>query len=122
MQFCMPQPASRILLSLKWYYCRSTRLQQWFHTVNDAEILFRELWFLLLMAKSIENSNTIELDIEGMDCPACALKIEKTVARINGVKDIKVDLGSETASIDFNNSNPDVSFIKDEIKKLGYNA
>lgn len=65
---------------------------------------------------------TVELDIEGMDCPACALKIEKAVRKIEGIKDISVNLGSETASVTFDKSSPLLGNIKTAIEKLGYKA
>lgn len=73
--------------------------------------------------KDINNGsiNTIELDIEGMDCPACAVKIEKSVSKLEGIQDVKVNLGSETASIKFLQT-VDMNKVKDTIDKLGYKA
>lgn len=56
-----------------------------------------------------------------MDCPSCALKIEKTLSKLPGIEDVKVDLGSDTASITYNDS-PDIDLIKSEVSKLGYKA
>lgn len=64
----------------------------------------------------------IELDIEGMDCPSCAMKIERRLNKLDGIRFAKVDLGSETASFAVNNGGPDLAFIKSEIDKLGYKA
>jgi Cu+-exporting ATPase len=66
--------------------------------------------------------NCIELDIEGMECPACALKIEKTVSRLEGVVDVKVNLGSESAAITFAEKHVDLESVKLQINKLGYKA
>jgi Cu+-exporting ATPase len=76
---------------------------------------------MLLENKNNTDVNTIELDIEGMDCPACAKKIEKSVSKLEGIEDIKVNLGSETASIKFLHS-VDLNKIKETIDKLGYKA
>lgn len=65
--------------------------------------------------------NIIEFNIEGMDCPSCAMKIEKTLNKINGLH-AKVDLGSETATIDIGSSGVDTLFLKKQIDKLGYKA
>jgi len=64
----------------------------------------------------------IELDIEGMDCPSCAMKIERRLNKLDGIQNAKVDLGSETASFAVISGGPELSFIKDEIDKLGYKA
>ena len=74
------------------------------------------------MNDSIEKKNTYELDIEGMDCPSCAMKIERRLNKLNGIQSARVDLGSETATIDFDNDRCDLDFIKTEIDKLGYKA
>lgn len=72
--------------------------------------------------KELKDIKTIELDIEGMDCPACALKIEKGVSKLNGIQDVKVNLGSETATISYGESSLDLDTIKSQIGKLGYKA
>lgn len=69
-----------------------------------------------------KDSRFIELDIEGMDCPSCAMKIERRLNKLDGIRFAKVDLGSETASFAVNNGGPDLAFIKSEIDKLGYKA
>ncbi|MBE2226518.1 MAG: cadmium-translocating P-type ATPase [Ignavibacteria bacterium] len=63
-----------------------------------------------------------ELDIEGMDCPSCAMKIERRLNKLEGIHSAKVDLGSETASFAVLEGGPELSIIKDEIDKLGYKA
>jgi Cu+-exporting ATPase len=72
-------------------------------------------------ANTSNNDKNIELDIEGMDCPACALKIEKSVSKIPGISNITVNLGAETASITCN-EDTSVETIKSTIDKLGYRA
>ena len=69
-----------------------------------------------------EKKQEIELDIEGMDCPACALKIEKRVSKLPGVESIKVNLGSETATLSYFEDKQDLDTIKNAIDKLGYKA
>ncbi|MCI0448226.1 MAG: cadmium-translocating P-type ATPase [Chlorobi bacterium] len=79
------------------------------------------------MKETLEKNNTIELDIEldieGMDCPSCAMKIEKRLGKLQGIQSARVDLGSETASIKFSSGGEcDIELIKNEIDKLGYKA
>lgn len=69
-----------------------------------------------------KDCNVIELDIEGMDCPSCAMKIERRLNKLDGIQNAKVDLGSETASFVISSGGPDLNFIKKEIDKLGYKA
>lgn len=69
-----------------------------------------------------KDCDLIELDIEGMDCPSCAMKIERRLNKLSGIQNAKVDLGSETASFVISTGGPDLNFIKKEIDKLGYKA
>jgi Cu+-exporting ATPase len=69
-----------------------------------------------------KRSNQFELDIEGMDCPSCAMKIERRLNKLNGIQNAKVDLANETATFELIDANLDLDFIKNEIDKLGYKA
>jgi Cu+-exporting ATPase len=75
------------------------------------------------MGSKTENTEekSIELNIEGMECPACASKIEKSVAKITGVKNISVNLGAETAKITYEKEVP-LDIVKSTIDNLGYKA
>src|SRR4030095_1561743 len=66
--------------------------------------------------------NTVELDVEGMDCHSCALRIEKNLSKIKGIDDVKVNLGSETAVITYEKSEVDLDSIIKAIGKIGYKA
>lgn len=67
-------------------------------------------------------STLIEFDIQGMDCPSCAMKIERRLNKLNGIKSAVVNLANETASIKLTKGAPDITEIKIEINKLGYKA
>ncbi|MGL4490385.1 MAG: heavy metal translocating P-type ATPase [Rhizobiaceae bacterium] len=62
---------------------------------------------------------TTRFSIQGIDCAACVSKIEKAVARLDGVPDIKVGLQSETltASLAAPGKAADV---EEAVRKLGY--
>lgn len=83
--------------------------------MNDNGILNKE------RAANIDY-NVIELDIEGMDCPSCAMKIERRLNKLNGIQNAKVDLANETASFAITGKEADLEFVKNEIDKLGYKA
>ncbi len=74
------------------------------------------------MTETEEKTGSIELDIEGMDCPSCAMKIEKRLNKLGGIKNAKVNLGSETATLDIDFKEINLELIKKEIDKLGYKA
>ena len=74
------------------------------------------------MDDKTENNCSIELDVEGMDCPSCALRIEKNLSKIEGIDLVKVNLGTETAEISYKDSKVDLPAIKKAIEKIGYKA
>lgn len=57
--------------------------------------------------------------VKGMDCASCATKIETAVGRIDGVKDVRVGLQTETLSVAL--SGPDAgSKVEKAVQDLGY--
>lgn len=65
---------------------------------------------------------TIELQLEGMTCAACALKIEKTLNKMSGINVANVNFAMETAHIEFNPINISVTDMQQRVEKLGYKA
>ena len=63
-----------------------------------------------------------ELKIEGMDCASCALKVENKLLKTQGIKDVKIAVSAEKASISYDQNKTDVSKIKEAIEKAGYEA
>jgi len=60
--------------------------------------------------------------IEGMDCPACANKIEEAVSKLEGVVDAKVIFSAEKISVTYDTGKVREKNIEQEIKKLGYSV
>ncbi|EMJ53326.1 copper-exporting ATPase [Leptospira interrogans serovar Valbuzzi str. Duyster] len=65
--------------------------------------------------------NEVTLDVIGMTCANCALRIEKGLKKIPGVKDVRVNFAMETAKIDFESS-ISKEILMDKIDSLGYRA
>lgn len=63
-----------------------------------------------------------ELDISGMSCAACALRIEKTVGKLEGVETVHVNLASEKAHIILRDDTLREDAIIAAISKIGYGA
>lgn len=61
-----------------------------------------------------------ELKVSGMDCASCAQKIEKSLKKLDGVKEIEVNFVSEKVEIEFDEDKISLDEIKGEIVKLGY--
>jgi Cd2+/Zn2+-exporting ATPase len=60
------------------------------------------------------------MSVEGMDCGACALKIENALKRLPGVADINVNYGAETLDLKHDADRSSRQAIEDKIRSLGY--
>jgi Cd2+/Zn2+-exporting ATPase len=61
-----------------------------------------------------------KLRIEGMDCGACALKIETAMKRLPGVSDINVSYSGGTLALQLDKDRTTPSTIESKIKALGF--
>ncbi|VAW62133.1 Lead, cadmium, zinc and mercury transporting ATPase; Copper-translocating P-type ATPase [hydrothermal vent metagenome] len=64
----------------------------------------------------------IHLIIEGIHCSACVWLIERSLARAQGIVDIKVNLANKQAFISWDNSQTKVSSIIQHLGRIGYAA
>lgn len=63
-----------------------------------------------------------KLLIEGMDCAACALKIETAIKRLSGVSNVEVSYAAGTLLCTVDPDRTSLDLIQDKIKALGYHA
>ena len=63
---------------------------------------------------------TIEIATEGEDCDECVRKLRKPLMRVNGVRDVKVDLGRERVIVTFDARKTHTPDLHDAILKSGY--
>ncbi|MDH6372484.1 Cu+-exporting ATPase [Paenibacillus sp. PastF-3] len=64
----------------------------------------------------------VDLQLVGMTCAACALKIEKTLNKLPGVSIANVNFAMETAHVEYNPVEVSVSDMQKRVDKLGYKA
>lgn len=62
----------------------------------------------------------LKMRVEGMDCSACAVKIENALKRLPGVSDINVNYGTETLVLNLDEDRSAPRAIEDTIRRLGY--
>jgi len=62
---------------------------------------------------------TIDYRVHGMDCPACAVTIEKTVARLQGVSRVQVNYSTGKMEVVADEGSA-IDKLPEAIKKLGY--
>lgn len=65
---------------------------------------------------------TVELEIRGMSCAACAARIEKGLLKLSGVTKANVNLALERAHVEFSPAEMTVSDLIQKIKQLGFEA
>ena len=59
------------------------------------------------------------IKIKGMTCNHCVMAVTKTLEKIDGVKNVKVDLAKAEAT--FDEVKPvDIEIVKERIRKAGY--
>ncbi|MFM0076859.1 heavy metal translocating P-type ATPase [Paraburkholderia sediminicola] len=71
-------------------------------------------------------SRTTELDIGGMTCASCAMRVEKALAKVPGVAGVSVNLATETATVNLSGVASDANAASGAliaaVKKAGYEA
>ncbi|MBM7649805.1 Cd2+/Zn2+-exporting ATPase [Bacillus ectoiniformans] len=65
--------------------------------------------------------SSFEYRIQGMDCPACAATIEKSLVKMSGVKTIQVNYSTAKMQVTADEGISS-SIIEKQVKKLGFNA
>jgi len=65
---------------------------------------------------------TVDFQLVGMYCAACASKIEKVVGKMPGVSQANVNFALETARVEFNPAEVSIPDIQQRVEKLGYQA
>lgn len=60
--------------------------------------------------------------LETLTCPSCVLKIEGTVKKIKGVKEVEVLFNASKVKVDFDESVISGDHIRSTIEKLGYDV
>ncbi|WP_019423495.1 heavy metal translocating P-type ATPase [Paenibacillus sp. OSY-SE] len=66
--------------------------------------------------------DTVDLQLDGMTCAACATRIEKTLNKIPGVASATVNFAMETARVEYNPADLSVQDMQQRVEKLGYTA
>ncbi len=72
--------------------------------------------------KPYQPNTTVDFDITGMTCAACATRIEKGLSKMPGVAQASVNLAMETARIVYHPSEVTPDDMQARVAKLGYEA
>ncbi|HEY1383703.1 MAG TPA: mercury resistance system periplasmic binding protein MerP [Dongiaceae bacterium] len=86
------------------------------------------LRFLILLPLLVSSSvalaaeRTITLAVENMTCALCPITVRTAIEHVAGVKDVRVDFGSKTAVVVFDDAQATVQDIADASRQAGYPA
>lgn len=69
-----------------------------------------------------QNKKETTLQISGMTCAACAVRIEKGLKKLDGVEEASVNLALERSSIKYDPSVTNVAALEKKVKDLGYDV
>ncbi|MDO8565597.1 MAG: heavy metal translocating P-type ATPase [Candidatus Moranbacteria bacterium] len=72
--------------------------------------------------QSVGTEKRIDLSLTGMHCASCANIIERTLKKVEGVKQAHVNYGTEKATIVFDTGQVSVSALQAAVKGVGYTA
>jgi len=67
-------------------------------------------------------SKELVLQVEGMDCPSCAITIEKSLSQARGVSNPAVNFATGRASLEYNPGETDIGEIIKVVERAGYKA
>jgi Cu+-exporting ATPase len=68
------------------------------------------------------SDDKITLPVSGMTCANCAMNIERSVKKLNGVSDVRVNFAAEQAAITFDSSRLQVKDMIAKISSTGYSV
>ncbi len=62
----------------------------------------------------------VTIPVGGMTCAACSARVERTLNKLEGVLEVRVNLATEKASVDYLPGQIGIADLKNAISKLGY--
>ena len=77
---------------------------------------------LVISVQAYAGDENTEISVNSIVCGMCVKKVEKTLKKVEGVKEVKVDLDEKKAYVTFDNSLTDISKLEDAITAAGYDA
>lgn len=61
-----------------------------------------------------------ELPLTGLHCASCVARVESALGKLNGVKEVRVNLAAESAQVRYDPESVGVGEMADTVRKLGY--
>jgi P-type Cu+ transporter len=74
------------------------------------------------MKSEPEDESRVVLDLEGMTCASCAMRIEKGLKKVPGVIEANVNLATEKASVVYDPTQTNLEQMVQKVEAVGYKA
>ncbi len=68
----------------------------------------------------LDKFKKLSLPVEGMTCASCVARVEKAIKKVDGVDQVSVNLATEKASFEFDESKVDINDIIAKVQDAGY--
>ncbi|MBI5068702.1 MAG: heavy-metal-associated domain-containing protein [Deltaproteobacteria bacterium] len=69
---------------------------------------------------AVANLAAVSLHVEGMTCPSCKVAVRVALSRLDGVKDMQIDLANKSASVAYDSTKVTPQQLADALNRLGY--
>ena len=65
---------------------------------------------------------SVSLHVEGMTCASCKVAVRTALTKLEGVKDVRVDVAKKSATVDYDQTKVTPQQLVDAVNRLGYQA
>lgn len=89
-------------------------------TVNPKKLPFDEIETLVKNLEFELHTDEVTLKLNGMHCASCVMNVENFLIRLDGIFDVKADLTSQTARINYDKTKVTVKDMEEVINSLGF--
>lgn len=66
------------------------------------------------------STQKISLPVEGMTCASCVARVEKTVLKIDGIRNVNVNLATEKVTFEYDTDKVNLSDLANKVEDIGY--
>lgn len=89
-------------------------------TVNPKKLPFDEIETLVKNLGFELHTDEVTLKLNGMHCASCVMNVENFLIRLDGIFNVKADLTSQTARINYDKTKVTVKDMEEVINSLGF--
>ena len=66
------------------------------------------------------HTENISIPVEGMTCASCVARVEKTIAKFDGISNVIVNLATEKVTIEYDSAVVDLNRLAETVEDIGY--